>query len=369
MVISFTPFVTQIGIQVPVPRRRAPRRGLQLQAAGCMTRWLLIAGDFTPLGGMDRANHALASSLLARPGAEVHLVAHRVWQDLAARPGVHVDLVRRPFGSHFSGGRFSRPKGSSARRPSPADTSSPTAATPTRGMSRGSTTCTPHTRRTRTGTRRRIQTRHHASLLPRAGTRRAEARAAGVCATVSAPRTTSHERLGIGPDRTRVVSLRLRPGGIFTGDGRRAGVGAARTGLGVRLAGRPVRGALGDRRKGFDRLFAAWRELCRDRGWDADLAVAGQGSELARWQRLAIEAGLERRITFLGFRKDVSRMMAAADALVHPARYEAYGLGVHEALCRGLPAIVSAAAGIAERYPQELSRSADPERGRRHRNC
>jgi glycosyltransferase involved in cell wall biosynthesis len=40
--------------------------------------------------------------------------------------------------------------------------------------------------------------------------------------------------------------------------------------------------------------------------------------------------------------------------LVHPARYEAYGLGVHEAICRGVPAIVSRSAGIAERYPSAL---------------
>jgi glycosyltransferase involved in cell wall biosynthesis len=43
-------------------------------------------------------------------------------------------------------------------------------------------------------------------------------------------------------------------------------------------------------------------------------------------------------------------VIAAADVLVHPARYEAYGLGVHEAICRGVPAIVTAAAGVAERY-------------------
>lgn len=60
------------------------------------------------------------------------------------------------------------------------------------------------------------------------------------------------------------------------------------------------------------------------------------------------------RIRFLGFRDDVPTVLAASDAMVHPARYEAYGLGVHEALCRGLPAIVSADAGVAERYPNEL---------------
>jgi glycosyltransferase involved in cell wall biosynthesis len=41
--------------------------------------------------------------------------------------------------------------------------------------------------------------------------------------------------------------------------------------------------------------------------------------------------------------------------LIHPARYEAYGLAVHEALCRGVPALVSSRAGVAERYPTELN--------------
>jgi glycosyltransferase involved in cell wall biosynthesis len=39
---------------------------------------------------------------------------------------------------------------------------------------------------------------------------------------------------------------------------------------------------------------------------------------------------------------------------VSPTRYEAYGLGVHEAVCCGVPALVSAQAGVAERYPLEL---------------
>ena len=47
--------------------------------------------------------------------------------------------------------------------------------------------------------------------------------------------------------------------------------------------------------------------------------------------------------------------MSAADLLVHPARYEAYGLAVHEALCCGVPAIVSSNAGIAERMPPALA--------------
>jgi hypothetical protein len=64
--------------------------------------WLLVAGDFTPLGGMDRANHALAL-YLASSGRNVHVVTHRAWPDLASRPTVSLHLVRRPFGRHLLG--------------------------------------------------------------------------------------------------------------------------------------------------------------------------------------------------------------------------------------------------------------------------
>jgi glycosyltransferase involved in cell wall biosynthesis len=114
-------------------------------------------------------------------------------------------------------------------------------------------------------------------------------------------------------------------------------------------------GALGDSRKGFDTLYAAWRELCRDPRWDANLAAVGAGASLPGWQSRAAADGLAERVRFLGFRTDVPDVLAASDVLVHAARYEPYGLGVHEALCRGLPAIVSAAAGVSERYPPDLA--------------
>jgi hypothetical protein len=65
--------------------------------------WLIVAGDFTPLGGMDAANYHLAKHLAAGGRAEVHLVTHRVWPDLAALPSVNVHEVPRPFGRHAAG--------------------------------------------------------------------------------------------------------------------------------------------------------------------------------------------------------------------------------------------------------------------------
>jgi glycosyltransferase involved in cell wall biosynthesis len=102
-------------------------------------------------------------------------------------------------------------------------------------------------------------------------------------------------------------------------------------------------------------VLAAWAALAGGGDWDLDLAVVGRGSEAAAWEERARAAGLGARCRFLGFRRDVPRLLAASDVLVAPTRYEAYGLGVQEALARGLPALVSAAAGVAERYPRELA--------------
>jgi glycosyltransferase involved in cell wall biosynthesis len=113
-------------------------------------------------------------------------------------------------------------------------------------------------------------------------------------------------------------------------------------------------GALGDRRKGFDTLFDAFAFLSTEAGWDAALLVVGVGGEMDEWKRRAEAARLGRRIRFLGFRADVREVLFACDGVVSPTRYEAYGLAVQEALCTGLPAIVSRAAGVAERIPAPL---------------
>ena len=78
----------------------------------------------------------------------------------------------------------------------------------------------------------------------------------------------------------------------------------------------------------------------------------GKGASRGKLKRMYRD--LKSSVVFLGFRRDVPDILHACDALVSPTRYEAYGLNVHEAICCGLPAMVSALAGIAERYPKAL---------------
>ncbi len=161
------------------------------------------------------------------------------------------------------------------------------------------------------------------------------------------------ESVGVAPERVRVVYYghdAARFGPVFAGE-----VAGARRELG--LGPEPVAvfvGALSDGRKGFATLYAAWKLAAKSPDFDATLLVVGRGASVEFYRADAEAAGLARSVRFLGFREDVPRVLAACQLMVHPARYEAYGLGVQEALGRGVPVLVSRESGVAERYPAEL---------------
>jgi glycosyltransferase involved in cell wall biosynthesis len=301
---------------------------------------------------MDRANYALAD-FLARSGDRVELVTHRAAAELTRLPGITMHRVTRPLGSHFLGGWWLSRAGRNHTRSSDVQFVVNGGNCPVPAANWMHYVHAAYRPELPASRLRRWKNR-----LTRSIALRTERTAAGMAQIVicnsSRTRRDVIEHLGVAPERAVTVyygcdRARFHPA-----------LPVERESLRKRLGwptGRPVVlfiGALADRRKGFDTLFNAWRLLCREPGRDAILAVVGRGAELPFWKTRAADAGLRDKIRFLGFRTDVPALVRAADALVHPARYEAYGLGVHEALCCGLPAIVSAAAGVAERYPSDL---------------
>ena len=76
------------------------------------------------------------------------------------------------------------------------------------------------------------------------------------------------------------------------------------------------------------------------------MLVAGQDGA-GRFALLARRQQLRDQVTFLGGRDDIADLMLAADVLVHPARSEAAGIVLLEALVAGLPVVASAACGYA----------------------
>jgi glycosyltransferase involved in cell wall biosynthesis len=318
--------------------------------------FVLVSGGFVETGGMDRANHALAS-YLARQGHPVHLVTHRAAPNLSRMKEVRVHAVPRPAGSYFLGQPLLDHIGKSWAAWARAHKG--------RIVVNGGN-C-------RVGDVNWVHYVHAAfSPVPSGSTihrcwrrlqhrmylqteRQALRQARLILADSQTTRLTLLSRLKLDPARVHTVYYGTDPRSFYPiGPEERT---ATRCRLGWPLDRPQVAflGAVSDPRKGFDTLFNCWKRLCANPSWDADLIVMGAGgNELFAWRQRTTGAGMGDRIRYIGFRSDVPELLRACDALVSPTRYEPYGLGVQEALCCGLPALVSACAGVAERYPLDL---------------
>ena len=321
--------------------------------------WVLIAGGFHERGAMDRANAALADALIRRR-SPIHLVGHLFDSRFHGRPGVTLHHVARPLGS-FALGDWTL--GAAGKR-----------------VARRVLRRDPRTRVVVNGGNCRwpdvnwVHSVHSAwpivvdgaplafrvkETIGKAWARRREWRSVRAARIVVAnSERTRHDVIRcLGVARDRVVTVYLGSDATW-GEPTAAERAAARQWLDIPAA-RPVVafvGALGhDMNKGFDTLLRAWERLCRNPGWDAQLVAAGGGRAVPVLSRKVRDAGLSDRVTFLGHTDRVRDVLAATDLLVSPVRYEAYGLNVHEALCRGVPVLVSRNAGIAERFPSELA--------------
>lgn len=320
-----------------------------------MKPWALVTGDFVKTGGMDVANHALAS-WLARNGHEVHLVAHRVDEELLKMGNVTFHPAGKPLDSYYLGRRrLDRLGREVAKRVS------------ARGgrvvVNGGNCMC---------GDINWVHYVHAAYCPPVAGgmvrrvvhnwkrrafleeERRALAMARHVITASGVTLNHLSEHLGISRDKITPVYYGTDPAAVRPATGAERATTRAMMGWPADATIALFVGALGDRRKNFDTVFEAWQRLATMGGFDCRLAVVGRGSEAARWEARVAAAGLAGRISFLGFRSDVPQIMRASDLLVAPARYEPYGLAVHEALCSGVPAITSLCSGVSEKYPAEL---------------
>ncbi|WP_414565556.1 MULTISPECIES: glycosyltransferase family 4 protein [unclassified Anabaena] len=97
---------------------------------------------------------------------------------------------------------------------------------------------------------------------------------------------------------------------------------------------------------------------------DLHLAVVGN-PEGSPFPELAASLGLNDRVHFMGYRRDIPEIMRSVDLFVFPSRYEACTLVLLEALSSGLPVITATATGGAELVTPEcgivLSNSDDTE--------
>lgn len=105
-----------------------------------------------------------------------------------------------------------------------------------------------------------------------------------------------------------------------------------------------------DAQKGLEILLRAATALP-----EAVFAIAGDGPLGPSLERLAEELGVADRVRFLGFRRDVPQLMAAADVFALPSLFEGSPLAVLEAMAAGRAVVSSAIGGTNEVVVDEES--------------
>ncbi len=101
------------------------------------------------------------------------------------------------------------------------------------------------------------------------------------------------------------------------------------------------------RRKHPDDLLRAAQKLAAE-GLDFDLVLAGNGEMLDELKAMAAASGVN--VVFPGFinQSEMPRLLGACDVFVLPAQNEPWGLIVNEAMCAGLPIVISKELGCAK---------------------
>jgi glycosyltransferase involved in cell wall biosynthesis len=100
--------------------------------------------------------------------------------------------------------------------------------------------------------------------------------------------------------------------------------------------------------KGYEHLFAALPVVRERISRPIRLLVAGQGPLLNHYRKMAEALGCSDMVQFLGFRRDITDLMAAADVFVLPSVAEAFGLVLAEAIYLGTPVVATRVGGIPE---------------------
>jgi glycosyltransferase involved in cell wall biosynthesis len=99
--------------------------------------------------------------------------------------------------------------------------------------------------------------------------------------------------------------------------------------------------------KSHETLIAAADLLARDFP-AVEFQVVGDGPRRAALEALVRSRRLENRISFLGHRDDVGRLLREASIFVLPSRSEAFPNGAIEAMAAGLPVVASAVGGLLD---------------------
>jgi glycosyltransferase involved in cell wall biosynthesis len=101
------------------------------------------------------------------------------------------------------------------------------------------------------------------------------------------------------------------------------------------------------REKGQEYLIRAMRGLSPSIP-RARLVLVGDGPAEEYFRSVAREEGLKDEVTLLGSRRDIARLLAAADLFVFPSVAEGLGIALLEAMAMGKPVLATRVEGIKE---------------------
>lgn len=96
-------------------------------------------------------------------------------------------------------------------------------------------------------------------------------------------------------------------------------------------------------RKNFDTLIRALKHLP-----ESVVVVAAGEHRSGPYPEIVKRAGLEDRVRFLGFRKDIRNLYPGADVFTLVSHYEPFGLVVTEAMASGVPVVAASTVGAAQ---------------------
>jgi glycosyltransferase involved in cell wall biosynthesis len=147
---------------------------------------------------------------------------------------------------------------------------------------------------------------------------------------------------GASPDRIFVI-----PNGVCVDDYSTAICRMSlRRNLGLSKGNKLV-GSVGrlTRQKGFDVLLKAVSLL---NGLDLDLVISGVGEEEATLRSMSDKLGVQKRIHFMGYCRDIPSFLRSLDLYVHPARFEGMPNAVLEAMAAGCAIVATAVDGTLE---------------------
>jgi glycosyltransferase involved in cell wall biosynthesis len=131
---------------------------------------------------------------------------------------------------------------------------------------------------------------------------------------------------GLAPDRVQIKTSRAET---------RATLGLAPAEWSILATGRLAE------QKGFAYLIRA-AAILRDRlARPFHVLIAGEGELRGPLEELTRALGLSRQVTFLGFRRDVGDLLAAADLVVLPSLWEGLSIALLEAMAAGKPIVTT----------------------------